>query len=691
MLDNSRVLQEFKHYLSYVANPNMLYFSTHPFYDNTNSFNRLIDSLNVEVTTNEFIASVYLYSEKYDYMMTISEGGNDLIRNISDNAESWLNSYKDGDFFRVIYREGARGERIFSYIIPIVNNKENSTIALILNIPFNRLIERTDSLTASEDSSIFILSGDQVIPIVDNSSLSSDDFNMLKNMDNSVQLEIDTETLIVDKVYDPEMHIGYMSVITQNVLIRNVAYISKTYYIITMSFCLLFIVMAWFYTRFMYRPMEQLLRVVSQESSKGIDSIQLTEFQYFLSKYKSLVETNNEIEAKLKANRIILKERFLTRLLKGYFSESLDNKEFLIKLQGNSYQVILIYHTYTADNTVREWETWQCQLQLIKDAVIESFNNNNFQGDVCPLENGEIVIIVAKHQNAQCAMETFIENMLNQVDDIMVDKRSYVSISKEVNQLNKIHIVYKQAQQAIRLGMLSKESRIHYCHDFEVEVSYKINYETIVRQFVIMLKDYDDTKLDTFIKMIMDKVQSELKNHYQMQTYYIKVMTKIMEYIESTTNLHFQINLSRFCSKIVMCRVNTEVYNALKQELTDISDAWNKIKDNINKVDKNVSRTISYIQQNYHKSIGLEQVADQVGLNACYISRIFKKSTNESFGDYLARFRIVKACKLLVETDIPVYNVGEKVGFGSTFSFNRTFKKVKGCSAKQYRDNCKSI
>ncbi|MBR2653240.1 MAG: helix-turn-helix transcriptional regulator, partial [Lachnospiraceae bacterium] len=48
-------------------------------------------------------------------------------------------------------------------------------------------------------------------------------------------------------------------------------------------------------------------------------------------------------------------------------------------------------------------------------------------------------------------------------------------------------------------------------------------------------------------------------------------------------------------------------------------------------------------------------------------------------------YRMQMACRLLLESNIPVYQISEIVGYQSLEHFNRTFKAQKGMPPSEYR------
>ena len=98
-----------------------------------------------------------------------------------------------------------------------------------------------------------------------------------------------------------------------------------------------------------------------------------------------------------------------------------------------------------------------------------------------------------------------------------------------------------------------------------------------------------------------------------------------------------------------------------------------------------VNTVLNYITENYRDPISAEVLAEQMGMSLSKFSRFFRKTTGNSFTDFVSRIRINKACQLLMNTDQYVTNVCYDVGFQNVANFNRRFLQVKGVTPKEFR------
>jgi AraC-like DNA-binding protein len=102
---------------------------------------------------------------------------------------------------------------------------------------------------------------------------------------------------------------------------------------------------------------------------------------------------------------------------------------------------------------------------------------------------------------------------------------------------------------------------------------------------------------------------------------------------------------------------------------------------------RRVQKVRAYIDEHYRDEIRLPQVADIAGMSASAFSRFFKLHTGRNLSDYIIDLRLGYASRQLVDSTKSVAEIGYSCGFNNLSNFNRIFKKRKGCSPTEFRDN----
>jgi AraC-like DNA-binding protein len=97
------------------------------------------------------------------------------------------------------------------------------------------------------------------------------------------------------------------------------------------------------------------------------------------------------------------------------------------------------------------------------------------------------------------------------------------------------------------------------------------------------------------------------------------------------------------------------------------------------------AKVSSLIRARYTESISTASLAQELGLNPDYLSRIFRQQTGETISAWLRNWRLHIAKGLLSEGKLSIAQVAEKVGIEDPRYFSRLFKKQEGISPSQYR------
>ena len=102
---------------------------------------------------------------------------------------------------------------------------------------------------------------------------------------------------------------------------------------------------------------------------------------------------------------------------------------------------------------------------------------------------------------------------------------------------------------------------------------------------------------------------------------------------------------------------------------------------------RRIERAIEYMNQSFQKQITLTEVSKLANMTDASFSRFFKARTGITFMDSLLEMRLGHASRLLIDTTQSVAEVAYNCGFNNISNFNRLFKKKKGCTPKEFREN----
>mgnify|MGYP003370787544 CR=1 FL=1 len=90
--------------------------------------------------------------------------------------------------------------------------------------------------------------------------------------------------------------------------------------------------------------------------------------------------------------------------------------------------------------------------------------------------------------------------------------------------------------------------------------------------------------------------------------------------------------------------------------------------------------------ENYHTKDLITDVADYLHVNKSYLSTVFKNETGENISNYINNEKVKEAKKLLLETEQPVNEIAEKLGYSTTKYFIEKFSKSAGITPAKCRN-----
>ena len=195
--------------------------------------------------------------------------------------------------------------------------------------------------------------------------------------------------------------------------------------------------------------------------------------------------------------------------------------------------------------------------------------------------------------------------------------------------------------------------------------------ETIVIQFKESFLGNDFIALPE-----MRNVKTLFENSTYGLTFGKKISTQIGKKILTLEKANSIKKIITLLEILEILSSTNDVVKLSKKKFTKNSEA-----KNVNRIDS----VFSFINENYTKNISLQNISEIASLNSNSFCRFFKYTTGKSFSAYVANLRIGTACKMLIETDLPISQISFNSGYMNLSNFNRKFLELKKISPRNYR------
>ena len=291
-----------------------------------------------------------------------------------------------------------------------------------------------------------------------------------------------------------------------------------------------------------------------------------------------------------------------------------------------------------------------------ENAIVSSFSD-------------ELVMIFNQWDyDVRCALQTQLEEWENKYGITICAGISLVDTPSQIGR------DYKNAKKKREAGLFWRQQGIVVI-DGAVDGSQEIECEVIQKQIREYLLERKPDKAKASFHQFLSEVKQQVCQPEYVHAAIIKIannlIEKYAEYIISDTDA----NLIR---KNFITQVNqTASVCDLEQCLCNLIDT---LESHVGTLEQNqaevaVKWAVEYINNNYHKDLTLEQLAEKLFMSTGYFCRIFKKHAGTGYATYLTKIRLEKAKEILLTGKYTVNEVARMVGFRDASYFSSVFKK----------------
>lgn len=98
-----------------------------------------------------------------------------------------------------------------------------------------------------------------------------------------------------------------------------------------------------------------------------------------------------------------------------------------------------------------------------------------------------------------------------------------------------------------------------------------------------------------------------------------------------------------------------------------------------------LTQVFGVIEQRYREAISLSDVASAIRLTPGHLTTVVRQRTGRTVLEWITERRMAEARRLLVQTDLPVGDVGRRVGYRDPAYFTRSFRRVHDTTPSGWR------
>ena len=216
--------------------------------------------------------------------------------------------------------------------------------------------------------------------------------------------------------------------------------------------------------------------------------------------------------------------------------------------------------------------------------------------------------------------------------------------------------------------------------------THPIDHDAFLKKYSAMLLNYLQSFNRSMVAQTLNELNSELYNASDsIDAIKLLLADLFLQIKEQMNHLYNHADIPFPANAEIIRSIESKYY--LYEILLFFTEQFEIVIGSIGNStrDSVLDDILNYINHNYANNITLENIAPLFGYNSSYLGKIFSKRMGENFNSYVDHIRIEKSKELLLNEDLKVYSVAERVGYRNVDYFHIKFKKYVGQSPAEYR------
>jgi len=388
-----------------------------------------------------------------------------------------------------------------------------------------------------------------------------------------------------------------------------------------------------------------------------------------------------------RASLPLLKERYLIQLIENPEMDTSNPRQnftnYQIAISPTNIGIAVIRVDNIADLRREKSST---ELELLLLAIVDIFRASidpNLKYEMIRL-SGDLVLIAnaasdsekISFSNALLHIKSIVSNRLENTLSIGVSGWGYDAPS--------LQAAYKHALNALEFQYFTGSNAIvtyDEIRDYAIRKTfYPIDAE---RTLLSMIASGQTDDIANLLDIFLNAIRSSNANGDQFKKASLALVFSVYHAcIENNidTDPIFGADLSTLDKIAAIDKVST-----LQTQLLDILESSAQKFANLQNVNSYIEMILKFIDEKYADEISLESIASEVFITPGYVSILFKQVLGVNFVDHLQKVRSKKACELLADVRLRIYDISCKVGYKDEKYFSQVFRKNIGMTPSQYR------
>lgn len=453
----------------------------------------------------------------------------------------------------------------------------------------------------------------------------------------------------------------------------------------TLFYLVLGFALSLFLSWVIYNPLRQLKNYIashSQTSLQNENAEPINDFNYLSNAYQEVLDINTRLQDVSLAWQTEQNNKLMKYLLTDpegvYRMYAAELESLNAVFHEKNYRILLLGIDPASLQTEIEMEA--SLLKYVIQNVTEELLSSAFLVRHIEMASPYVIFLLNFNQPRQddlkallCQAQSFIQEHYHITFS--------AGIGDAVQDLVELSLSYESAYKAFSQRFLTGNGSIHTADTLRLTPVLDQQYPFAVSDALIAtIKSLSASNVPSQVHAFATAVESY--NIDQILCFILQLSSSLQKlestsYIETTGNWDYGTLEQSTLADIEKWLAERCLFDI--EQLTSIKEASSEKKELIEQI-------LSLIEENiYNPGLSVVFLADQVHLSVNYLRNIFKENTGDSLSGYITQRKLALICELLQDTDMPLSDISDRLGFSTKNYFFTFFKKHTGMTPNDYR------
>lgn len=482
----------------------------------------------------------------------------------------------------------------------------------------------------------------------------------------------------------------YLSLVSIEQITKETRVIGLYTLLISAGIFLFLIVVSLIGANRIYTPIRKIFEAAVGNGESRDESRTGDELEVIGEHIHSLKSSQSKLLAQIQGQTRQLKEFFVRKLMLGELNaQEIEEKakSFQYELDDSPYCVLTLQIDTLAGTRFRQND--HDLLMFAINNIVSELINADIRMEPVLIGHNQVTLVkieTDKPEEGKNRVFVLAETVQRTVKDILELKVS-IGISRFYTGLSHASQAYRQSLEALKYRIRFGEQAILHAEDVLPDQRVQTSFpEWIEKQLIDALKVPD---LDKARQLLHEFLTVTLRDNIRHQEYQMILFRLLADLIREIQNLGESLETPeqeerQLFEQLFDLKTVSEIESwFMRQVMEPMVALLNKKWDSQN---KNIAeRMKDMIHNEFESELTLEICAERLNYHPNYLKTVFRKKTGISFSDYLSHYRMNQAKKWLIETDMKITEIAERLQYQNSQNFIRYFRKLENMTPGEYR------